>query len=73
MASIELKPEYGFSLIEERLSFLTNDIGEMISKKELSEEAAKYLLNEFRNIANICRDYKSFEEEKNDSKTISFL
>ena len=36
MANIEINSEYGFSLIEEKMSSLTNDIATMIETKEVS-------------------------------------
>ena len=72
MASIEINSEYGFSLIETELMKLTSRIGTMRGNNQMSEEAAVELLNELKNIANICRDYKPSEEEKLNNKTISF-
>lgn len=65
MASIELRSEDGFALIEDKIRSLTDDIGTMIERKEISEEAAKALLNDFKIIAGICSDYKKEEVKKN--------
>ena len=73
MANIEMNSEYGFSLIEGKMSSLTNDITTMIERKEISNEAAKWLLNEFKNIAGICKDYAKAEKGKTESKPISLM
>lgn len=73
MANIEINSEYGFSFIEGKISNLTNDIATMIERKEISNEAAKYLLNEFKNIAGICKDYAEAERDKTESKPISLM
>ena len=73
MANLEIKPDYGFSIIEERLRFLTNDVDTMLKKGEIANEAAIYLLKEFGNIANICKDYKISLEDKPESKPISLM
>ena len=75
MASIEINPEYGFSLIETELMKLTSKIDTMRGNNQMTEEAAIELLSELKNIANICRNYRPSEEEKiNDvnNRTISF-
>ena len=75
MASIEINPEYGFSLIETELMKLTSKIDTMRGNNQMTKEAAIELLSELKNIANICRNYRPSEEEKiNDvnNRTISF-
>ena len=70
MASIETKQETGFTLVERSISNLTDMIMEMKKSGRITEEDTVMMLNKFKEIADICRDYK--EPEINNTSTYSF-
>ncbi len=72
MADLSYDSTKGYELIEEKIGNLTRDIDTMINRNEISPEAATWLLSEFKNMVNTCREFYSMGEEKDNSHPLSF-
>lgn len=74
MANLKVDSSYGYEMIEDKMRMLLGDIEVMLDKKEISTEAAEYLLKRFSETAKICEEYKQLSEEKEEENNykISF-
>ena len=72
MAEIKIDSKFGYTKIEEKMEALTNDINEMSKRGEISNEGAIWMLRSFREVIDMCRDYKDIAEEKEESHPLSF-
>lgn len=73
MANFEINSNYGYELITEKISFLTDQIDNMLELGDIKKDAAEYLLKQFGDIAKICTDSRDLSaEEKNTHSSIHF-
>ena len=72
MADITSSSNYSLSLIEEKIYSMNNDINTMIEKKQISNEAAVWLLSELKIMAELCKDGLTEDEDRNIPKPLSF-
>ena len=59
MASIEINQNYGYDVIATKMENLVTDINKMIENGAISKEGAEYLLGQFKNVAQICGEYRN--------------
>lgn len=59
MANIEINQSYGYDVIAEKMGNLVTDINKMLENGAISKEGAEYLLGQFKNVAQICGNYKN--------------
>ena len=71
MATINIDKNFGYEKIAEKMANLTNDINIMLEKGEISNEAAVWLLNEFKSVTGLCAEATA-ENDKENHQTLSF-
>lgn len=59
MANIEINQSYGYDVITEKKGNLVTDINKMLENGAISKEGAEYLLGQFKNVVQICGNYKN--------------